>query len=82
MQTTIQTNKWDAESQVDSQPSVIATHDTPRKNIDEFEKAETIGEIFKPDFTVYVQKHPSTQKYPEITKQNLKNARFETQELL
>ena len=71
MQTTIQTNKWDAESHVDSQLSVIATHGTQGKNIDEFEKVETIGEIFKPDFTVYVQKHSSTKKFSEITKQNL-----------
>ena len=71
MRSTIEADKWEVESQADSQFSVIDAHDTHRKDFDEFEKVYSIREIFKPDFTVYVQKHSSTKKFSEITKQNL-----------
>ena len=45
------------ESQADSQFSLFDAHDTQCKDLDEFEKVYSICEIFKPDFTVYLQKH-------------------------
>ena len=50
---------------------MIDTHGTPCKDTDEFETAESIREIFKPDFSVYVQKHSCTTDYSDINKQTL-----------
>ena len=50
---------------------MIDTYGTPCKYTDEFETAESIREIFKPDFSVYVQKHSCTNDYSDITKQTL-----------
>ena len=73
---------WEAESQADSQLSMIEIHGTPCKDNDEFETAESIREFFKPDFSVYLQKHSGTTDYNDITKQTLKKYSFETQELV
>ena len=61
----------EGESQADSQLSVIDTHGTLCKDTDEFETAESIRDFFRPDFTVYVQKHSGTTDYSDITKQTL-----------
>ena len=71
MKPTNEKHIWEAESQADSQLSMIDTHGTPGKDTDEFETAESIREIFKPDFSVYVQKHSCTTDYSDITKQTL-----------
>ena len=71
MQPTNEKHIWEAESQADSQLSMIDTYGTPCKYTDEFETAESIREIFKPDFSVYVQKHSCTNDYSDITKQTL-----------
>ena len=52
--------KWKVESQADSQLCMIDTHDTPRTDIDKDLEVESIHEIFRPDFKVYVQEHAST----------------------
>ena len=59
--------KWKVESQADSQLSMIDTHNTPRMDTDKNVKVEPIHEIFRPDFTVYVQEHGSTaMNYDDI----------------
>ena len=67
------------ESQADSQFSVIDAHDTQCKGLDEFEKVYSIREIFKPDFTVYVQGPAGTTVCDDITDQTLKRSSIETQ---
>ena len=68
-----------AESKADSQMSMIDTRGTPRKNIDKYEKVESIREYFRPDFTVYVQEHASTTKNCGTIDQTLKHASIKTQ---
>ena len=66
----IEKNKMDLESQADSYLSMIDTHGTPRKDMakfEEFEKAESIRDIFKPDFTVYVLGHCGLTVNNDIT---------------
>ena len=71
--------KWKVESQADSRLSMIDTHNTPRIDIDKYVTVEPIHEIFRPDFTVYVQEHASTaMNYGDITDQTLKQASIET----
>ena len=50
---------------------MIDAHGTPCKDTDEFETVESIREIFRPDFSVYVQKQSCTTDYSDITKQKL-----------
>ena len=59
----IEKTKWKVESQADSQLCMIDTHDTPRTDIDKDLEVESIHEIFRPDFKVYVQEHASTAMY-------------------
>ena len=60
--------KWKVESRADSRLSMIDTHNTPRSDINEYVEVEPIHEIFRPDFTVYVQEHGSTaMNYDAIT---------------
>ena len=82
MRSTIEKDKLEVESQADSQFCVIDAHDTHCKDFDEFEKVYSIREIFKPDFTVYLQKHSGTTQNDDITKQNINKGGIETQKLV
>ena len=72
-------NKFEVESQADSQLSMIDTHGSPCMGTDEYEMVESIREIFRPDFTVYVQKHAGTTVCDDIPDQTLKRSSIETQ---
>ena len=48
------TNERVADSQADSQLSIIDTHGNPCEDIDDFEEEESIRRNFRPDFKVYV----------------------------
>ena len=79
---TFEKYKWEVESQADSQFSVIDAHDTQCKGLDEFEKVYSIREIFKPDFTVYLQKHSGTTQDNIISEQVLNKGGIETMKLV
>ena len=72
-------NNLKVESQADSQLSKIDTHGSPCMDTDEYAMVESIREIFKPDFTVYVQEHAGTTVCDDITDQTLKRSSIETQ---
>ena len=81
MQPSNEKSKLKAERQAESQLSMIDTRGTQHKDIDKYEKVESIRDFFRPDFTVYVQQHASTTKNgnADITDQTLKQASIETQ---
>ena len=72
-------NNLKVESQADSQLSMIDTHGSPCMDTDEYAMVESIREIFKPDFTVYVQEPAGTTVCGDITDQTLKRSSIETQ---
>ena len=72
-------NKFEVQSQADSQLSMIDTHGSPCKGTDEYEMVESIRDIFRPDFTVYVQEHAGATVFDDITDQTLKRSSIETQ---
>ena len=45
---------------------MIDTRGIACEDVDEFEKKETIREIFKPDFTVYTKDHSRVSMYDNI----------------
>ena len=59
---------------------MIDSRDTPLKDIYEFEESESILEIFKPDFTVYVQEHCGMTDSNK-TEHEIKSNKFETKNL-
>ena len=78
---TFEKYKWEVESQADSKFSVVDAHDTQSKGLDEFEKVYSIREIFKPDFTVYLQ-HSGTTQDNVISEQVLNKGGIETMKLV